>query len=474
MTNPASLTVTDIVSAYRDRSLSPVEVAKATLEKAEQFASLNAFVRPLETSRILAEANESEARWRTGAPKGRLDGVPISVKDAILAKGWPTLAGSTLVDPNQKWAEDAPAVARLREENAIILGKTTSPEFGWKGVTDSPLTGITRNPWNSEMTPGGSSGGSAAAVAAGIGLAAVGTDAAGSVRVPGSFCGLVALKATRGRIPASPPSPLGTMAHVGPICRSAADTSLMLAVLSQPDPRDWNACLPDPSLYEWQKLELPDRKLRVAYSATLGFARVTPQVRKAFDNAVREFANVGAEMENVEKPFDSPEPFARTLFEAGVAHAIRRFGEEQRRRMDPGLVAMAKRGEAIDRRAYMEAVEAGMMFGRTMRLFHQKYDLLLTPTVATEPFEAGRLSPDGYDQSDWLSWSPFGYPFNVSGQPALTIPCGFTDVGLPVGLQVVGNAYADRLVLSAAHAYEKVRSTRITFPPPAPTKRSTN
>ena len=463
----SALSAVDLGKMYEDGSLSPVDVARASLEKAESHARLNVFVRPPDAERILGEARQSEARWRNKAPLGKLDGVPVTVKDAILAKGWPTLAGSKLVDPNQAWTEDAPAVARLREEGAIILGKTTTPELGWKGVTDSPLTGISRNPWNSQRTPGGSSGGSAAAVAAGIGHAAIGTDAAGSVRIPGSFCGVVALKASRGRIPAYPPSPLGTMAHVGPICRTVLDTSLLLAVMSRPDARDWNALPPDSTLSNWKNLELPKKGLRVAYSRTLGYANVQPDVARLFERAVTEFGTIGADVEHVEEPFDNPTPFCRVLFEAGVAHAVRRFNQDQRKQFDPGLLAMAQRGESIDRRNYMEAVEAGMILGRQMRLFHQTHDLLLTPTVAVEPFEAGRLSPPGYDQHDWLSWSPFAYPFNVTGQPALTIPCGLTQSGLPVGMQIVGNAFADRLVLSAARAYEKVRSETISLPAPA-------
>jgi aspartyl-tRNA(Asn)/glutamyl-tRNA(Gln) amidotransferase subunit A len=178
-----------------------------------------------------------------------------------------------------------------------------------------------------------------------------------------------------------------------------------------------------------------------------------------------EFSAIGAEIENVEKPFDDPTSFCRTLFEAGVAHAVRRFNPDQRLKLDPGLLAMAQRGEATSRQAYMEAVEAGMILGRQMRLFHQNYDVLLTPTVAVEPFEVGRLSPLGYDRADWLSWSPFAYPFNVTGQPALSIPCGLTSSRLPAGLQIVGNAFADRLVLSAARAYEKIRSSAMPLPP---------
>jgi aspartyl-tRNA(Asn)/glutamyl-tRNA(Gln) amidotransferase subunit A len=459
----SDLGAADLGRMYEHGSLSPVDVVLASLDRAERYNELNVFVNPPDRERIVAEARQSEARWRNNSAVGKLDGVPITVKDTILTKRLPTLAGSTLVDPGQQWDEDAPAVARLCEERAIILGKTTTPEFGWKGVTDSPLTGITRNPWNPERTPGGSSGGSASAVAAGIGHAAVGTDAAGSVRIPACFCGVVGFKASRGRIPTYPPSPLGTLAHVGPICRTVLDTSLLAAVMSRPDARDWNALPPDDTFLDWESLELPKRRLRVAYSPTLGYAKVQPQVASLFEHAVVEFSAIGVDTENIEKPFDDPTSFCGTLFEAGVAHAVRRFNPDQRLKLDPGLLAMAQRGEETSRRAYMEAVEAGMILGRQMRLFHQNYDLLLTPTVAVEPFEVGRLSPLGYDENDWLSWSPFAYPFNVTGQPALSIPCGLTSSGLPVGLQIVGNAFADRLVLSAARAYEKIRSAAVSF-----------
>src|SRR5262245_28044705 len=286
----SSLTVAELNAMYDSETVSPLEVVEASLKSAELFRKLNVFVQPPDGERILAEARESEARWRERSPRGLLDGVPITVKDAIIAQGFPTLAGSKVNDPSQLASEDAPAVARVREEGAIILGKTTTPEFGWKGVTDSPLTGISRNPWDPSRTPGGSSGGSAAAVAVGIGHASIGTDAAGSVRIPGAFCGLVALKASRGRIPAYPPSALGSMAHIGPICRTVSDTRLLLAVMSRPDPRDWNALPPDAALANWRETELPKGRLRIAYSHTLGYAKVEPDVSDAFARAVRAFA----------------------------------------------------------------------------------------------------------------------------------------------------------------------------------------
>ena len=236
-----SLSATDLLHLYRRKKLSPVEVARATLEQIEKLNPiLNAFCF-LDSSSSLKEAKQSEKRWAQGAPRGLLDGVPVSIKDLILTRRWPTLRGSKTIDPAGPWNDDAPSVARLREHGAVILGKTTTPEFGWKGVTDSPLTGITRNPWNPRTTPGGSSGGGAAAVAAGMGPLAIGTDGGGSIRIPCGFTGLFGLKPSFGRVPAWPLSPMGTVAHVGPMTRTVTDAALMLNVLSQPDVRDWHA-----------------------------------------------------------------------------------------------------------------------------------------------------------------------------------------------------------------------------------------
>jgi aspartyl-tRNA(Asn)/glutamyl-tRNA(Gln) amidotransferase subunit A len=228
------LSATELLDAYRKHALSPVEVTRAVLERIERLNPvLNAY--NLVSERALDDAKVSESRWLAGQPKGLLDGVPVSIKDIILTKGWPTLRGSKTVDPKGPWNDDAPATARLREHGAVLVGKTTTPEFGWKGVTDSALAGITRNPWNSKKTPGGSSGGAAAALAAGMAPLAVGTDGGGSIRIPCSFTGLFGLKPSFGRVPAWPLSPFGTVAHIGPMTRSVADAALMLNVLALPD-----------------------------------------------------------------------------------------------------------------------------------------------------------------------------------------------------------------------------------------------
>jgi aspartyl-tRNA(Asn)/glutamyl-tRNA(Gln) amidotransferase subunit A len=249
MSEPTSLTAAQLLEGYRKHELSPVEVTRAVLERIQALnGKFNAYC--LVSDKVLDEAKASEGRWMAGQPRGLLDGVPVSIKDLLLTKGWPTLRGSKAVDPKGPWNDDAPAVARLRENGALLLGKTTTPEFGWKGVTDSALTGITRNPWDATKTPGGSSGGAAAAVAARMGPLAIGTDGGGSIRIPCSFTGLFGLKPSFGRVPAWPLSPFGTVAHVGPMTRSVADAALMMNVLAQPDARDWHSLPYEPQ--DWR------------------------------------------------------------------------------------------------------------------------------------------------------------------------------------------------------------------------------
>src|SRR5258708_24374298 len=237
-TDLCALSASELLDAYRKHDLSPVEVTRAVLERIEKLNPVvNAF--NLVSDHALQDAKASEARWLAGQPKGLLDGVPASIKDIILTRGWPTLRGSKTIDPKGPWNDDAPATARLREHGAILLGLTTTPEFGWKGVTDSPLTGITRNPWDVTKTPGGSSGGSSAAVAAGYAPLALGTDGGGSIRIPAGFSGIFGHKPSFGRVPAWPLSPFGTVAHTGPLTRRVEDAALMLNVITKPDARDW-------------------------------------------------------------------------------------------------------------------------------------------------------------------------------------------------------------------------------------------
>ncbi|MGQ0656227.1 MAG: amidase, partial [Betaproteobacteria bacterium] len=403
------------------------------------------------------QAKASEARWMNGQPRGLLDGVPASIKDLILTKGWPTLRGSKSVDPKGPWNDDAPVTARLREHGAVLLGKTTTPEFGWKGVTDSPLTGITRNPWNEKVTPGGSSGGAAAAVACGMGPLAVGTDGGGSIRIPCSFTGLFGIKATFGRVPAWPLSPFGTVAHVGPMTRSVADAALMLNVIALPDARDWHA-LPYEAR-DWRNgLEHGVRDVRIAWSPDLGYAAVDPEVAVIVREAVKVFSDLGAKVEEKSPGFENPLPVFRTHWFSGAAFLVK--GLKNRDLVDPGLQEVAAEGAKISADEILDAQMKRGALGLHMNLFHRQYDLLVTPTLAVPAFEVGREFPRN-DQERWTDWTPFTYPFNLTQQPAASIPCGFTKSGLPVGLQIVGAKYADGTVMRAARAFETVRPIRL-------------
>jgi aspartyl-tRNA(Asn)/glutamyl-tRNA(Gln) amidotransferase subunit A len=454
-----ALTAVELLEGYRKRSLSPVEATRAVLKRIEELnPKLNAF--NLVSDKALDEAKASEARWMSGAAKGLLDGVPVSIKDILLTKGWPTLRGSRTIDAKGPWNDDAPATARVREHGAVIIGKTTTPEFGWKGVCDSPLTGITRNPWNTAKTPGGSSGGAAAAVAAGMGPLAVGTDGGGSIRIPCSFTGLFGIKPSFGRVPAWPLSPFGTVAHVGPMTRSVADAALLLNVLSQPDARDWHALPYEPRDYR-MGLEDGVQQLRIAYSADLGYARVDPEVAAIVKAAVGVFADLGARIEDRDPGFENAAELFRVHWFAGAAALLRSFPAEKKKLIDPGLLEVATEGEKIGAQQLIEAQMKRGALGTHMNLFHREYDLLVTPTLAVPAFDVGREYPEALGNERWTDWTPFTYPFNLTQQPAASIPCGFTKAGLPVGLHIVGPRYADALVLRAARAFESVRPIKL-------------
>ena len=455
MRDLCALTATALLEAYRTHALSPVEVTKAALARIDALnPRFNAFCL-VDHEAALGAAKASEARWRRGQPRGLLDGVPVSIKDLLLTRGWPTLRGSKTIDPKGPWNEDAPATARLREHGAVLLGKTTTPEYGWKGVTDGPLTGITRNPWNPDKTPGGSSGGAAVAIACGMGPLAVGTDGGGSIRIPSSFTGVFGLKPSFGRVPAWPLSPFGTVAHVGPMTHDVADAALMLTVMSLPDARDAYALPYEPRDYR-AGLDTGVRELRIACSTDLGYARVDPEIKEIFLQSVRLFSDLGAKVEAKDPGFESAEPIFRAHWFAGAAALVRSL--KNTRGVDPGLLEVAAQGEKVGAAELLDAQMKRGALGAHMNLFHRDYELLVTPTLAVAAFDVGKESPA---KGRWTDWTPFSYPFNLTGQPAASIPCGFTKAGLPVGLHIVGPRFADALVLRAARAFESARPVRL-------------
>jgi aspartyl-tRNA(Asn)/glutamyl-tRNA(Gln) amidotransferase subunit A len=463
-THLADCTATELLQLYRSRQASPLEATEAVLSRiAKADKTLNAFCL-IDSDAALAAARASAERWQKGAPQDLLDGVPVSIKDLILTKGWPTLRGSRTIDPKQPWDVDAPSVARLREAGAVIVGKTTTPEFGIKGTTDNTLTGVTRNPWNPKMTPGGSSGGACAAVASGMGPLAIGTDGAGSIRIPSAFCGIPGIKPSFGRVPAYPLSPMGTVAHIGPHARSVEDLALALTVLSRPDARDWTSLPYDPRDY---RIGLHDgvRGLRVAFSPDLGYVKnVDPEVAAAVRKAAEAFAALGARVEEVAPGFSNPEEITTKLWFAGSMMLVANMTPEQVALTDPALRWQAAEGAKVSVAEYQKLVARRGELGSLMRQFHQKYDLLVTPGVSVPAFEAKR--PDEWELKleTFLGWTPFSYPFNLTQQPAAVSPCGLSASGLPLAVQVVGPMFGDALVLRAARAYESTREWKLPVP----------
>jgi len=460
----AFMPATKLLSLYRKKKLSPVEATKAALDRIERFnGKINAF-NLVDGKGALASARASEQRWSKGRPIGRIDGVPTSIKDIVMIKGWPLLRGSKTADPNVQAKEDAPAVARMREHGAVFLGKTTTPEFGWKGVTDSPLTGITHNPWKLGTTPGGSSGGASAAIAAGMGQLGLGTDGGGSIRIPASLAGIVGIKANFGRVPAYPASFFGNVAHVGPMARTVGDVALMLTVMAEPDARDWMS-LPYDDVDYTEGLDKGVKGLRIAYSADLGYAQVDPEVAAICASAVRRFAKLGAKVTKRDPGFPHPGPTFQTLWWGAAGALIGGLPKEKQELVDPGLREVAAVGQKVTIERYHQAVAERNALGTTMRRFMGEFDLLVTPQLAVAAFPVGQLAPVMTGGAQWTDWTPFTYPFNLTQQPAMSVPCGFTKDGRPVGLQIVGPWFREDLVLRAGRAYEKAHPLDHLRPP---------
>ncbi|WP_037574269.1 amidase [Phaeacidiphilus oryzae] len=453
MTEPYAMTATELVAAYESKELSPVEATASVLDRIEAADPvLNAYCL-VEADAAMEEARRSEDRWSRGEPAGLLDGVPVSIKDLLYTRGRPTLRGSLSISAEREWAEDAPSVARMREQGAVFVGKTTTPEFGWKGVTDNPLTGITRNPWNPSTTSGGSSGGSAAAVAAGMAPLSVGTDGGGSVRIPAAFCGIFGMKPTYGRIPLYPASPFGTLAHAGPMARTVEDAALLMDVVTGPDSRDWSALESPRGGYRAAVAEALAMGslagLRIAYAPTLAGAEVDPEVAARVEAVAGLLERLGADVETADPGFADPVEAYHTLWFSGAAKVVEQLGPEQFARLDPGLQEICREGAAKSALEYLGAVDERMALGVWMGRFHETYDLLLTPTIPIPAFEAGVEVPPGSGLRRWTGWTPFTYPFNLTQQPAATVPAGLAG-GLPVGAQLVAARHGDELVLRAS------------------------
>ena len=439
----------EISAAYAAGTLSPVEIIKDVLARIDRINPiLNAFTL-VDHDAALRDARASEKRWHTRTPLSPWDGIPATVKDLIATKRWTPSFGSHVISAPLS-GEDGPAAARLREAGCVLLGMTTSPEIGWKGVTDSPRFGITRNAWNPGKTPGGSSGGAAVAAALNLGHFHIGTDGGGSIRMPAAFSGIFGIKATFGRVPAYPPSIMGSLAHVGPMTRTVRDATAMLNILSRRDARDWYAApeLPEITLSQTDDLE----PLKIAYSPDLGHMSVDPEVAQAVADAATLLDQLGARVNDVSLEFVQAQCTFETLWFGAARHRLSCLSPLERTRLDQNLVqatdSVASLGADDHIKAALRRAEIGFQAERLLN----DWDVLITPAVPFPAFEAGLETPDGAGR--WTDWAAFNYPFNLSQQPACSVPCGFTKSGLPIGLQIIARKYRDDLVLRVAAAYQ--------------------
>ncbi|MBV2186792.1 MAG: amidase [Rhizobium sp.] len=445
-------TACGLADAYRRREISPVEIAEATLKRAEAInPELNAFTL-IDRDGALTAAKASEKRWKTGETLSPIDGVPTTIKDIVQLQGYDVRYGS-LVTADISDLADAPSVERLRRAGAVFIGLTTTPEFGWKAVTDSRRNGVTLNPWDRTKTPGGSSGGAAVAAATGAGVLHLGTDGGGSIRIPAAFTGIVGHKPSFGRVGAYPASSFGTIAHIGPMARSVQDVALMLDVMSGRDPRDWTQ---PPLEYSDIALKAVDwRGKKIGYWKQPCIGQVQQSVSDAIETVLRDLELAGAIIAEISLPEQGAltEIFYRHWY-VGAANRLSAIDEHLHGEIDPGFVEAAKCGQRYTAVERMQAEIHRARYGAQMDAMLDTYDYLISPAVAIAPFEAGQNVPLGGAFQDWIEWASFSFPINLSQQPACSVPCGLNENGLPIGLQIIGARGDDASVLSAALTYQ--------------------
>ncbi len=461
------MSAVEIALAIREKKLSPVEVVDTVLTRIDKLnPKLNAYCTLL-ADNARKQAKEAESSVMKGAKLGALHGVPISVKDLLFTKGIRTTFGSRIYENFIPDADNV-VVERLKAAGAIVMGKTNTPEFGFMGVTDNSLFGLTRNPWNLERHAGGSSGGAAAAVAAGMGPLAVGTDGGGSIRIPSSFCGAFGLKPSYGRVPRGPGLPdWQTLSHTGPITRTVADAALMMEVIAGRDDRDINS-LPETKLEYLPFLKGDLKGIRVGWSPDLGYALVDPEVLEITTSTLGVFESLGAEVEDAGLDLENQGLVFSIIWAVTKASELADKLEEWRGDMNPHLVQTIERGMSLSAVGYAHAAVARKEFWSKIQPVFEKYDVLLTPTLSVPAFEASTYQVTeiaGVKGEPALDWTPFTYPFNFTGQPAASVPCGWTEEGLPVGLQIIGGRFADTTVLKVAAAFERAAPWADKYPP---------
>ena len=446
MSGFAFATIADLSEGFRRRAFSPTEVLADVIRRLQVIEPMLNMFAHLDLAGAQVQAKAAEARMMRGGLLGPLDGIPTSVKDLIAVAGMPQRFGSRTISAAPV-TRDAPSVERLRAAGAVILGKSTTSEFGCKGVGDSPLTGITRNPWDLSKTPGGSSAGAAAMVACGLVPYALGTDGGGSLRIPAALTGLYGIKTQFGRVPVFPTSATPTLAHVGPLTRTAADAAAVLSMIAGFDPRDpFSVAGPAPDF----QAALTGPRLRIAYSPTLGYGRVDPEVAALTVRAVQALHDAGHHVDQIDQCFDDPINLWTAEFYAGVAIRLRTALEDTPDMLDPAVLQVLQAAVEQDLRTYYDAVFRRYDFREKVRQLMEPYDLLVTPTLPVASVDVGVDVPPGLDGRNIVSWATFTYPFNLTGQPAASLPVGLTAAGHPVGLQVVAKAMGEATIFAVA------------------------
>ncbi len=449
------LSAGELAAGYRSGAFSPVDATAAVLDRIDRLnPSLNAFI-TVTADGAMEQARTAERAYRESDVQPPLLGVPVSIKDLTDTRGIRTTHGSLLTAEHVPGA-DAPVVERLRAAGAVILGKTSVPEVGWKGETTNRLIGSTHNPWRHGLTAGGSSGGAAAGVAAGLGPLAQGSDGAGSIRIPSSFCGVFGLKPTFGTVPLHPPSSTDLLSHVGPIARTVADATLMLAATAGGDPRDLHSLNRAPFRPPAVGADLAG--VRVAWSEDLGYVRPDPVVAALAAATTARLTEAGADVAGAVGGLTDPWPALHAFWATAEAAAFPAGIEDVRDLIDPGRVAVIEAGYRMAGGDLAAALAARHRLHAEVEVLFGGAHLLATPSLPVTAFPVGLDSPVRAGvQTSYLGWTGFTYPFNLTGHPAATVPCGLTEDGLPVGLQLVGRHGRDALVLRAAACLEQIQ-----------------
>ena len=449
----------NMAEKIRTQEISSLEITETIIERIQKINPIiNAYCTT--TFEIAKEmAKKADERVKKGEKMGTINGIPTSLKDIIETEGIKTTYGSKMYE-NFAPEEDAIVVKRLKDAGCVIMGKTNTPEFAFSGITDNPVFGVSKNPWNLERTTGGSTGGGAAAIASGLGPLAVGTDAGGSIRIPSALCGIYGLKPSFGRVPTYPYVILHsrTINHYGPLVRYVEDAALMLDVMKGPDDND-RLSLPDQNISYLDSIDNKSNKLKIGYSLDLGYAKVLdPDVEKCVLNSIDKFEQFGWTTEQAKIKIRKAEMAFYTLYTVDFGYDLKPKFKEWKDKIDPDLLKLAEGGLGYSGIDVMRAMDQRRIIYDTINSFFKEYDILITPTTAIPAFELGIMYPpviNGKNVSP-TGWQPFTLPFNLTGHPAGTVPCGWSSEGLPIGMQIVGKRFDELTVLQVSKAFQDI------------------